>query len=32
MSVAFEVRGANIRFGAAVYGSFLVASVHSQRV
>ena len=27
MSVVFESRGANIRFGAAVYGSFLVASV-----
>jgi hypothetical protein len=27
MSVAFEVRRANVRFGAAVYGSFLVASV-----
>lgn len=27
MSVTLERRGANIRFGAAVYGSFLVASV-----
>jgi hypothetical protein len=27
VSVAVESRGANIRFGAAVYGSFLVASV-----
>jgi hypothetical protein len=27
MSVTSEPRGANIRFGAAVYGSFLVASV-----
>lgn len=27
MSVTIERRGANILFGAAVYGSFLVASV-----
>jgi hypothetical protein len=27
VSEAFEARGANIRFGAAVYGSSLVASV-----